>query len=117
MAERDLLPAVSAFAKALSVGALAKKGLLADIDCTYEETTVKKISSLSSCMHDRIAALEGALLGAKNIEDIAEQAMYYKDTVFAAMNELRAAGDELEVTVAREYWPYPTYGDLLFSVR
>ncbi len=117
MAERDILPAVSAFAKALSEGALAKKGLLADIDCTYEETTVKKISSLSSCMHDRIAALEGALLGAKNIEDIAEQAMYYKDTVFAAMNELRAAGDELEVTVAREYWPYPTYGDLLFSVR
>lgn len=101
MAERDILPAVSAFAKALSEGALAKKGLLADIDCTYEETTVKKISSLSSCMHDRIAALEGALLGAKNIEDIAEQAMYYKDTVFAAMNELRAAGDELEVTVAR----------------
>ena len=65
----------------------------------------------------RIAALESALLGAKNIGGIAEQAMYYKDTVFAAMNELRAAGDELEVSVSRKFWPYPTYGELLFSVR
>ena len=117
MAERDILPAVSSFAKELSEGALAKKGLMPDIDCTYEEATVKKLSSLSACMHTRIAALESALLGAKNIGDIADQAMYYKDTVFAAMNELRAAGDELEVSVSRKFWPYPTYGELLFSVR
>ena len=117
MAERDILPAVSSFAKELSEGALAKKSLMPDIDCTYEETTVKKLSSLSACMQARIAALESALLGAKNIGGIAEQAMYYKDTVFAAMNELRAAGDELEVSVSRKFWPYPTYGELLFSVR
>ena len=43
--------------------------------------------------------------------------MYYKDGVFAAMQELRAVADEIETNTAKKFWPYPTYGDLLFSVQ
>ena len=43
--------------------------------------------------------------------------MFYREQVFAAMNELRIGADELETLTAAEYWPFPTYGDLLFGVR
>ena len=60
--------------------------------------------------------LDEALLGAKDFEEIGCCAAYYHDTVFAAMQELRAVADELELNTAESYWPFPTYGDLLFSI-
>lgn len=53
---------------------------------------------------------------AANSGDAEACAMYYKDHVFTAMQELRAVADELEGLTAKRYWPYPTYGDMLFSV-
>ena len=60
--------------------------------------------------------LEKALLDVKAISDLKQCAEFYRDTVIVAMNELRAVADELETLVSREYWPFPTYGDLLFGV-
>ena len=66
---------------------------------------------------ERTLSLERALMGVGSAGDIVQEAMYYKDSVFAAMNELRITADELETITAEKYWPFPTYGELLFSVR
>ena len=117
MAKRDILPAVTSYIKELSDTAVAKKGFLPDADCGYEEQLVNKLSRLTACMYGKVEALEQALAGAGSAADIGAEAMYYKDAVFAAMNELRLAADELESLTAAKYWPFPTYGDLLFSVK
>ena len=65
----------------------------------------------------KVKALEDALIHTKDYSDSAELSMYYKDSVFAAMSALRAAADQLETLTASDYWPYPSYGELLFGVR
>ena len=66
---------------------------------------------------NKIEELEAKVNEAKGIEDVAQQAMFYRNGVFEAMNELRAVGDEMEISTAANFWPYPTYGDLLYGVR
>jgi glutamine synthetase len=117
MTNKDILPAVSAYAKELSETALAKKSFIAGADCTYEEKTVEKLSALSGTLYLKMCELKKALCGTKNIPDLGEQSFYYKDHVLPAMEELRKAADELETITAKEYWPFPSYGDMLFSVR
>ena len=64
-----------------------------------------------------IEELENALIGASEYEgDAQKYAEYYCNEVFVKMQELRAIGDDMETETASDYWPYPTYGDLLFSV-
>lgn len=117
MAKRDLLPAVSAYAAELTNTALSKKELSDKIDTTYEEELVAKISKLTAKLYAKTADLEKALAGADKITDSYKNAIYHKDKVFAAMEQLRAVADELETLTSAEYWPIPTYGEILFSVK
>ena len=117
MVWKDILPAVSAYSKKLADTALAKKSLSNSIDCSFETELAAKISTLTAEAVKKTQALEYAVMDVKNIEDTLELARYYKDTVFAAMNELRIVVDELETHTSAEYWPYPSYGDILFSVK
>ncbi|MGI6014157.1 MAG: glutamine synthetase III [Oscillospiraceae bacterium] len=117
MARKDILPAISAYVHELTETALAKKALSAELDCSYEEELAASISKLPGSAFQKVKVLERALLGAKQIEDVTALAKYYKDTVFAAMNELRIVVDEIETMTSEEYWPYPSYGELLFGVR
>ena len=117
MVWKDILPAVSAYSKKLADTALAKKSLSDSIDCSFETELAAKISTLTTEAVKKTQALEYAVMDVKNYEDTLELARFYKDTVFAAMNELRIVVDELETHTAAEYWPYPSYGDILFSVK
>ena len=117
MVWKDILPAVSAYSKKLADTALAKKSLSDSIDCSFETELAAKISTLTAEAVKKTQALEYAVMDVKNIEDTLELARYYKDTVFAAMNELRIVVDELETHTSAEFWPYPSYGDILFSVK
>jgi len=117
MARKDILPSVSAFTKQLSETAIAKKAFVASIDCSYEEDLAGKISNLTASMYLTVKELESTLVKVKDIGDVTELANYYRDYVFTAMNELRIAGDELETITAKKFWPYPSYGDILFSVK
>lgn len=117
MVWKDILPAVSAYSKKLASTALTKKALSADIDCSFETELAAKISTLTSSAVEKAKALELAVMDSKNISDSLELAKYYKDSVFAAMNELRIVVDELETNTAARFWPYPSYGDILFSVK
>lgn len=117
MAKQDILPAVSAYVRELTETALAKKSLSSSITTKVEEDLVNDLSQKLQCFSNKIEELENALIGAADYEGDAQKcAEYYCNEVFARMNELRAIGDDMETETASDYWPYPTYGDLLFSV-
>jgi glutamine synthetase len=71
---------------------------------------------LSACLLKKLSALETALLESKEERDVYTHARFYRDKIFAAMLELRLSVDELETLVARKHWPFPTYGEILYSV-
>ena len=117
MVNKDILPAISKFVRTLSDGVNAKRSAVADAECKYEEKLISKLSVLLGTIYERCEALAKALAGAMDPEDALKVATYYKDTILEAMNELRESVDEAEVITDRQYWPYPGYGELLFSVR
>ena len=116
MAKKDYLPAVSRYSHELSDTIIAKTAC-GDVDSTYEKELLAKISKLNTAAYKKVQKLEEATLKAKEINDTTALSMFYKDSVFSAMSELRIAVDELETMVPAASWPYPSYGDMLFSVK
>lgn len=118
MAIKDILPAVSSFVKHLSDTIISKKAAIGKIDCTYEESIIKEISSLENDTFKKVNEIETLLKTAKESDKTAQKtAEYYKDVIIPKMSEIRALVDRMEVLTGRNYWPYPTYADLLFGVR
>ncbi len=116
MSKKDIFPSVSAYTRELSDTINSKLAISQDIPCDAEIELVKKLSSLLNCFSKKIDALEATLIKVKEIEDAQEMANYYQSDVFARMQELRAVGDEMEINMSSDFWPYPSYGDILFSV-
>lgn len=117
MSKKEIIPAVSAYLKDLSATASSIKSVVADADCTMQEQLIHKIAALSGSLYKKTEALSTAVLNTKDHEEnIEERAQYYKNYIFSGMQELRAVADELETLVGEEYWPFPTYGDLLFKI-
>ena len=116
MAKKDILPAVSAYSKELADTAIAKHSLIKDCSCSYEEESLKEISELTSELYKAVKALEDAVDKATE-SDVLKLALYYKDVIIPAMDAVRTPADKLELITAKKYWPFPTYGDLLFGVR
>ena len=115
MARQDILPAVSAFAKELCDTATAKNAL--GVEAVYETETAAMVSKLTTEVLTEVRTLEKASDDAEELADVLTRACAYKDNVLSAMSALRESVDELETLTARKYWPYPNYGDLLFSVK
>ena len=116
MVKRDIYPAVSRYAGEVAGILTAKRAALPDLDCASEEDLLRRLSTLSAEMVRQCKALEAALDIAP-MDSAYVAAHYYKYTVFATMERLRAAVDELETITDSRYWPYPSYTDLLFSVK
>ena len=114
MVKRNILPAVSGYMDTLSSSILSKKAVSADIPCFAETETLKKLAGLSDALYVKCAELEKALVNVP--EDAQKAALYYHDTVFFMMQEMRALADEMETLTSSEYWPYPTYGEMLFNI-
>ena len=114
MAKKDIAPAVSSYSAELAATAVSKKEL--GVNAKAELEVLTKISDLAAVLNDKIATLESAVIKAGEFE-LKEQADFFHDTVIPAMNELRLVADELETLTAEAYWPFPGYGDLLFSVQ
>jgi glutamine synthetase len=114
MSKKSIIPAVSAYTKDLSEAALAKQQL--GITADTEIRLVEELSSLLGCFIKAVDALDEALLGVKEQDEIGACASYYREHVFTAMQELRGISDTMETMVSKKHWPWPTYGDLLFSV-
>ena len=117
MVKKQILPAVTGYASELADTTAKKLALGSDIACGYEKAEVKKLSTLSDEIAVHTEELEHALLSLMETGDIFQEAFAIRDVVLVAMSKLRAACDEAETLTAEKYWPFPTYGDLLFGVR
>ena len=117
MARKQIVPAVAAYAAEVSANAAAKLALDPDMTCGYEKKLVKKLSGLVDQMDWRIDELKEAVLKLQSCTDAEQEGYAIRDTVIPKMNELRAVADEAESLTAEEFWPFPTYGELLFGVR
>ncbi len=115
MVARDYTPAVMRYEKFLCDLIAGKK--TAGADTSVETASVVKISALAAAMTAKNEELSALLAGVSELTDVLEIARYYHDKVFDKMNEIRTVVDELETLVGAEYWPVPTYGELLFSVK
>ncbi len=116
MVRKDILPAVSTYIRKLSEAAASTKTICPEIACTYEIDMVKKLSYLADTMYQRLGELDRVTAEAATITDGQQNADYFGDTVLNAMQSLREVADEIETLVGEKYWPYPTYGKLLFNV-
>ena len=114
MAKTEILPAVMKFAKDVCDIAASKKAV--GVEPTVEVAMANKVNTLTVSLNEKIDALNAAIVKAQGVSDYAEQAKVYCDEVFVAMQSLRAVADELETIVGEEYWPFPTYDELLFNV-
>ena len=114
MAKTEILPAVMKYAKDVCDIAASKKSV--GVEPTVELGIVNKVNTLTVSLNEKIDALNAAIVKAQGISDIPEQAKVYCDEVFVAMQSLRAVADELETIVGEDYWPFPTYDELLFNV-
>ncbi len=117
MIKKEIIPSVCEYTQMLANAALSKKSLSAALNTSVEEHLTEKLSNLTACLYKATEKLENALIDAKEHEaDIEAYANFYHNTVFASMQEARAIVDEMETNTASDYWPYPTYADLLFNV-
>lgn len=117
MAKKEILPAVTAYTKELADTANSKKSFISNCECSYEEEMISKLSDLILKLYSGVSVLEDKLNKTSEIEDITKLSVYYKDIIIPAMDDVREPADKLEVITAKKYWPFPTYGDLLFGVR
>ena len=117
MARKDIIPAVSAYVKFLTDTALAKQALSPDIPVILEKNLITDLSQKLVLFADKTAELENDLIKAGELEnDTQAYADSSPEVVFADMQELRAIGDDMETKTGSDYWPYPSYGEMLFGV-
>lgn len=95
---------------------IRQKKACGEYDASLEGYLLDNISRLSASLLKKLTALESALLKVREEQDILAQGKFCRDNIFVAMSELRLIVDELETIVARKYWPFPTYEELLYSV-
>ena len=117
MARKEILPAVEGYTKSLAETLAAKKAAVAGLPCKYETATITKLSELSDEIADATADLDSEIAKFQAIEDVTEAANDIRDVILGKMDALRAVCDEAETITAKEFWPFPTYSDLLFSVK
>ncbi|MDE5765671.1 MAG: glutamine synthetase III [Clostridia bacterium] len=116
MAKRDIIPAVSDYVANLCTNIAAKLSVNEELPCKGEKQTVTTLSTLNDEVCTLCEKLEGELK-AINLSDVraASQAMAHK--IIPVMEDIRARVDKMETLTAADYWPYPTYFDMLYSVN
>ena len=117
MARKEILPAVEEYTASVAAGVAAKRAAVAQLSCSYEAGLVSKLSQLTDQIAQRTDELELAMVHLGDESDVMVQADYVRDEILPKMGSLRAAVDEAETMTAKKYWPFPSYGELLFGVR
>ena len=117
MARGEIAPAVESYVEELARTASLKKAVSDEISCTYESNLLKKLSNLMDRISFAADELENAISQVGEKESVVEGAATIRDILIDKMGELRVPCDEAEVLTSKKYWPFPTYGDLLFGVK
>ena len=116
MARKEIIPAMAAFTFSLAEGAAKKQAVGSDMGCRYETKLVKKLSCLTDTADAAAEEVEKAVTALDALGDFTAESQFVRDEVLPKMAALRAVCDEAETVTAASYWPFPTYGDLLFGV-
>ena len=116
MAKKDIYPAVDGYVNELCGALKGKKEALPSARFAAEERIISLLAADSEAMLERAEKLDELLIESKGCAAAAETAAFFADKVIPVMCELRAYADEMELNTAKKYWPFPTYGDILFSV-
>ncbi len=116
MVKRDIIPAISRYEGELSATVTAKRAAVKSIDCYAETEIISRLSKFNAHLNSLVKELEVAINKSQSCEDLFERAKSYCDNVLFIMDNIRNVADEAETVVSREYWPYPTYGDILFKI-
>ncbi|MBQ8830773.1 MAG: glutamine synthetase type III, partial [Oscillospiraceae bacterium] len=117
MARKQILPAIERYLADVADAAARKKALDAGISCAYEKRLAKKLATMVDSIDERTDALDGAIAKLRTLSNVTEEANYIRDEILLKMSELREVADEAEIISAESYWPFPSYGDLLFGVN
>lgn len=117
MAKKEILPAVVAYTKELADTYIAKASVLPTLAGKYEKDTIASLSMLSDEIDTAVTDLEMAVTACKLIDDMMEASHMIRDVILQKMAVLRVACDQAETMTAEKYWPFPTYGKLLFGVK
>ena len=116
MASRDVIPAVNSYIGEVANTAAAKMSVLPTANCSVERDLIEKLSELNATAYRCVALLKEADKEATSIADVEKRAEACRDRVIPAMNALRKAVDEMETMTSSEYWPMPSYSDLMFNI-
>ena len=117
MAVKEIIPAIEAYVKDLSESLAVKMAAVPTASCKYETGLIEKLSSLVDSASDAAAKLTEALEKYQTIGDVTDAACFIRDDILEKMAELRSYCDKAETLTAKKYWPFPTYGDLMFGVK
>ena len=117
MAERQMIPAIEKYVSEICETAISKKNFAPDISCDYEHGLVKSLSQSIERAAACTAELKEVVARVRDFCGIISEADFIRDEILPRMGALRAVVDEAETKTAAEYWPVPTYGELLFGVR
>ena len=117
MAKKEILPAIEEYTAFIASAAGKKKVLDAEVSCVYETGTVRKLSLLSGQIFEKCDELDKVLCKLSDSANVEQEGYMIRDELLPKMSELRVVCDEAEVITAEKYWPFPTYGELLFGVR
>ncbi len=116
MAKRDIIPAVSDFIAVLCQNVASKQAVSEKIPCNAEIKLIDKLSSLNDRASAAVEKLENDLKSV-NKRDVQSASQTMAHLIIPDMEEVRALADEMETLTSADYWPYPTYFDLLYSVK
>lgn len=116
MASKQYIPTVISYVTSLAESINSITAACAEADMSVQKNLLTKCSSLLAEAQKALNDLKAADVQANKMEEGKEQAEYFRDVVFKAMADLRAPIDELEMIVDKEFWPVPSYGDMLFEI-
>ena len=117
MVRKDYLPAIEEYLYTLARAVDSMKSVSENVKCRYEISTIEKLTDLTDNILTAVEALEEALAALKDCEDIFATSEAIRDSILPSMNTLRGYVDAAEMLTSAKYWPYPSYGKLLFSVQ
>ncbi len=116
MLKRDVIPAISEYSLFLCNTAEQKVKLLGKAANTIEKATAEKLNEYNLTLYNNVNLLEEEVKNACKFDNLLDRANHYHDKILSIMDMLRIASDSAEAIVSRDYWPYPSYSDLLFKV-
>ena len=117
MVRKNYLPAIERYLYRLAETTKLMREVSSNVKCNYEVTTMERLSELTDAILTAVVKLEDVLKELKTKEDIFDSSAYVRDDLLPAMDELRKYVDEAEMLTSQKDWPFPSYGQLLFSVN